>query len=635
MNLLLVTVPLLSLLAAAAALSAGSRLRWGGGELVVVAAAVSFAALVVLPDDARLTAVWFEAGGYRLTVGIEINQLTRFVALVVAGTAFGVALYSLGYMAGKVDRPRFFAELGLFVGAMLTLVLADSLLLLFAAWEVVGITSYLLIAFRYDHVGAPQAATKAFLMTRIGDVGLLLGWLLALQATGSTDIGALVAAVQTGQLAAVPATVMAFLMLAGVVGKSAQLPLTGWLPDAMIGPTPVSALLHSATMVAAGVFLVLRLYPLFEAAPSALSALFWIGAATALVAGIIATAETDLKRVLAWSTSSQLGEMMIALGLGGPLAAALHLAAHAAFKSTLFLAAGSVQEEAGTRELSRLGGLIRSLPVTGVGFLVGALALAGVPPLSGFWSEEAILAVAARQAPAAALLILLLVILAGLYIGRATVATFFGAAHARDEIRESGWLMLAGMVLLAACAAALGWALAGRVAAPELDIAWRSAAVAASLVGLCIGGLRALQGAPAVGIWPAALASGLMAATVSPARGVLWLAVKLDVVEAALDRATRAIAEVFARLAGDMIVAERGFDAAGRIAADGAWQIACGAEGAEVLGFGRGGDRIAATVAFSGERLRALQTGKLYLYTLGLFLWASAALVAGVLLLWL
>lgn len=636
MSTLLAVVPLLPLLAAAGALAVGARLSWGGGELVVAAIGLSFFALMFLADGTRLSATWFETAGYRLTVGIEITRLTGYFALVVAGTALGVGIYSLGYMADKPDRPRFFAELGLFVGAMLTLVLADSLVLLFAAWEAVGVASYLLIGFRYDEEGAPAAAAKAFLMTRIGDVGLLLGWLSALAAIGTTDIATLTAAATGGRLAAAPVTLMAFLILAGAIGKSAQLPLIGWLPDAMIGPTPVSALLHSATMVAAGVFLILRLYPLFEAAPAALAALFWIGAVTALIAGLVATAETDLKRVLAWSTSAQLGEMMIALGLGGPLAASFHLAAHATFKSTLFLAAGAVQEQAGTRDLRQLGGLIRSLPLTGAVFVIAALALAGVPPLSGFWSEEAIVAIAARQGPAAAILILLLVLLAGLYIGRTATATFFGARRSIKPIHEPDWTMRIGMVLLAIPAAALGWLVSRRLGTSGPETAWRLTTVAAGIAGLIVGSVRAWRGAvPGLGSWPAAIGAGLMTATMAPARWTMRIAAKLDAIESALDRVARAIANAADCLACSIRSAERVLYRAADWAGAGAWRLARVTEGAEAFGFGRGGDRVAADIGFGGERLRMLQTGKLYLYTLGLFLWAAAALVAGGLVLWL
>ncbi len=635
--MLLLAIPTLPLLAALAALRVGRRMPWGGGEFVVGAAAFSLAGLMLVPNGTNLSAAWFESGSFRLTVGLEVTPLTWFVATIVASIALGVGIYSLGYMAGKANRPRFFAELGLFIGAMLVLVLSSSLVLLFAAWELVGLASYLLIGFNYAEPGASQAAAKAFLMTRIGDVGLLLGWLLALTLTGTTEINALIGALGQQQLAPAPVALMAFLILAGAIGKSAQLPLTGWLPDAMIGPTPVSALLHSATMVAAGVFLVLRLYPVFEAAPGALTVVFWIGAATALVAGLIATGEMDLKRVLAWSTASQLGEMMIALGLGGPLAASFHLAAHAAFKSALFLAAGVVQEKADTRALNRLGGLIRALPFTGAVFVIAGLALAGIPPLAGFWSEEAILATAARHSSGAALLMLVLISLAGIYIGRAGSATFFGERRP-DDIGKPAWPMKAGMALLALAAASLGWLLSGRLgsilpfsAEPDLASTWRVFALAAAVLGLAFGAWR--SSTSAFGVLPVKLGAGLMAGTELPAIATMRLAQLLDAVEAALDRVARGIAESASVIAGTTQSAERQFDAAAERAAGGVWRLALNSHYAETLGFARGGDVLAIDIGGIGERLRMLQAGRLYLYMLALFVWAAAALAAGGLLL--
>lgn len=611
----LLAIPLLPLVAAAAALGLGRRLPWGGGELILGAVALSLAGLALMPSGAAASTTWFESGGYRLTVGLAATPLTYFVAVVVAGVAFCVGLYSLGYMAGRDDRPRFFAELGLFVGAMLTLVLSSSLVLLFAAWEMVGLASFLLIGFEHTEPAA-GAAAKAFLMTRIGDVGLLLGWLLALAAVGTTDIDALVGAVESGRIASGAVTLMALLMLAGAVGKSAQLPLSAWLPDAMVGPTPVSALLHSATMVAAGVFLVLRLDPVFAAAPLARDALFWVGAATALVAGLIATAEADLKRVLAWSTCSQLGEMMIALGLGGPRAATFHLAAHAAFKSTLFLAAGVVQERMGTRAFDRLGGLARTLPVAGAAFLVAALALAGMPPLSGFWSEEAILAVASGHGPGTGALVVLLVFLGGAYIGRAGAATFLGRRRSTAGPPKPGWAMGTGMGVLALAAAGVGWLLAGRFGAAlpfaaeaGTHVAWRNLGIAAGVFGLGLGVAKGWGGAPALGTFPTRLASGLAAATEAPARWTMRLAQTIPTVEVALDAGARAVAQ-------------------------GSWRTAERVERIEARGFGRGGDLLAAGLAAGGERLRTLQAGRLYLYTLGLFTWIAAALAAGALMLW-
>lgn len=615
--IILLAIPVLPLLAALAALGFGRRFPWGGGELVGGTVALSLIGLFLVPNGAKVSAIWFESGGYRLTVGLEVTQLTWFIAMIVAGVALGVGIYSLGYMAGKADRPRFFAELGLFIGAMLALVLSSSFVLLFAAWELVGLASYLLIGFQYHEAGVAKAAGKALLMTRIGDVGLLLGWLLALAATRTTDIEPLLNAVGNGQLGpSVP--LMALLILAGSIGKSAQLPLTGWLPDAMVGPTPVSALLHSATMVAAGVFLILRLYAVFAAAPTALAVLFWIGAATALVAGLIATAEMDLKRLLAWSTCSQLGEMMIALGLGGPLAAMLHLAAHAVFKSTLFLAAGAVQEQTGMRALDRFGGLIRNLPLTGAVFLAAALALAGVPPLSGFWSEEAILGVAASHGMGAALLIVLLVLLGGIYIGRATTVTFFGKLRHPAKVGRPAGTMRVAMVLLVLAAASLGWILAGRLGAflsfpaePEPQTMWRVVGICAAIVGLGFGVVGNWRGAaPALGSLPARLGAGLMTATEAPVIWAMRLAQVVNPIEAAFDKGAQGMASSV-------------------------WRLALDTERVEALGFGRGGNHLAADIASGGEYLRALQPGRLYLYTLALFVWVAAVLAVGSLMLWL
>lgn len=637
--MMLVAIPSLPLLAALAALGSGRRLPWGGGELVVGAVAVSLLVLIVIPDGARISINWFESGGLRMTIGLEVTHLTWFVVTVVAGIAFGVGLYSLGYMAEQPGRSRFFAEFGLFVGAMLVLVLSSSLIVLFAAWELVGLASYLLIGFDHAEHGAPQAATKAFLMTRIGDVGFLLGWLLAVAATGTADIDAVIRAVGSGRIDASLVVLIAFLLLAGVIGKSAQFPLTGWLPDAMIGPTPVSALLHSATMVAAGVFLVLRLYPVFEAAPAALAFLFWIGAVTALVAGLIATAELDLKRVLAWSTASQLGEMMIALGLGAPLAASFHLAAHAAFKSTLFLAAGAVQKATGTRALDRFGGLLRILPFTGGIFLIAALTLAGIPPLSGFWSEETILGAAASRGITTVLLIVTLALLAGIYIGRATAATFFGAGRS-TELDRPGLLMRVGMGLLAIASVGLGWLLAGRLgnilhlpAAPELATLWRILVVFAGVLGLAFGAWR--NSAPALGPLPAKLEAGLMTATEAPALWTMQLARLLNPTEGALDKGARAVASRAGAMAGIADVAEHRFDDGAKQIASGIWRLARDTERTEALGFGRGGDALAFDIARGGGRLSKLQAGQLYLYTLALFVWAAAALIAAALMIWL
>jgi NADH-quinone oxidoreductase subunit L len=643
---LLIAVPLLPLLAAGSALIFGHRFPLATSLITVCSISLSLGTLAILyGTSAAVSGTWFEIGRYNVTVGIELTGLTWFAAVVVAATALGVGIYSLGYMARDPHRGRFFAELGLFVGAMLTLVLANSLILLFAAWELVGLASYLLIGFHYDEKGVAAAASKAFLMTRIGDMGLLLGWLLAFSASGTTDLAALLNAVKSGEWAPAFATMAVLLLLAGAIGKSAQLPLTGWLPDAMIGPTPVSALLHSATMVAAGIFLLLRLYPLVAAAPGALEVVFGIGATTAVFAGIVATAQMDLKRVLAWSTSSQLGEMMVAVGLGGPIAAALHLATHAAFKSTLFMAAGTVQEQTGTRDMRRLGGLIRTLPITGGVFVLAALALAAFPPLSGFWSEDMILAVAERQGLATAMLIIVLVFLAGLYIGRATVLTFFRRdAEEPREVREPDRLMICGMAALAIPAVGLGLFLFGNLqgllalgAVSESSWIWRIAALIATVGGLVLGGGLAWRkrAASLFGTLPHALESALFVLTMAPARLTFRLAERLQAIEVWLDRAAQTIGSTSARLAIGSRTIEAGLDRSAYNLQKSIWSLARQTDDVEALGFSRGGDKLAAEVAGGGEHLRALQTGKLYLYTLGLFIWATAVLISVAIVLWL
>ena len=639
---ILLAVPLLPLLAAVGSLLAGRRLRFGGGELVLGAVALALAALLPLADgNGRLSREWLVVGAWRLTVGLAADPLGWSAAVLVAAVALCVCLYALGYMAGEPDRPRFFAALGLFVGAMLALVLADSFLLLFAAWEAVGLASWRLIGFRHREPGAAAAATRAFLMTRIGDVGLLLGWLLALGTTGTTGIGAALEAARGGAWPPGLPTLVALLMLAGAVGKSAQLPLSAWLPDAMIGPTPVSALLHSATMVAAGVFLLLRLDPLFGAAPAARAAVFWIGAASALFASLVATAEPDLKRVLAWSTVAQLGEMLVALGLAAPLAAAFHLASHAAFKATLFLAAGVVERRTGTRALDRLGGLARVLPFAALVFALAGAALAGIPPLSGYWSEEEILGAAVARGPAAALLLLALIFLSGTYIARAGVATFgrpSPSPSAAPGIRQvpGGAFMAAGMALLAVPVVGLGWLLAGPAlprllpflaGPPAAATPWPAVAVAAGLAGLTVGGARAWRSgaAPALGAWPGRLADGLAAVTRAPVEVALRAAAALDALERQLDRAARGLAAMATAWAGRTEAAEQGFDAAARASAGATWSLALRTEEVEAEGFARGGDRLAASLARGGEGLRGLQAGPLYLYTLGLFAWVAGA----------
>ncbi|WP_373321705.1 NADH-quinone oxidoreductase subunit 5 family protein [Micromonospora okii] len=383
-----------------------------------------------------------------MTLGVRLDGAAALVAVAVAAVALAVQVYSVGYLrpdphaAAEIDHryPPYAAQISLFTAAMLLVVVAGDLVMLLVGWEVMGVCSYLLIAHDRRLPGAPAAAMKAFLVTRVGDVGFLLGIALLGVSAGSFRI----ADVLAHDHSAGTLTAACLLLLAGVAGKSAQFPLHTWLPDAMAGPTPVSALIHAATMVAAGVYAVTRLYPLFERAPVALAVLGAMGAVTLLLGALAATAQDDLKRVLAWSTVSQIGYMTGALAVGAPAAALFHLLAHAAFKALLFLAAGAVIHALGTASMSRMGGLRAAMPVTFWCTVIGLGALAGLPPLSGFWSKEGVLAAAEAAAlhgdgPAPAW-VGWLVWLAGLvgvavtawYATRLLLRTFLGEARTRE-----------------------------------------------------------------------------------------------------------------------------------------------------------------------------------------------------------
>ncbi|MFG1719706.1 NADH-quinone oxidoreductase subunit L [Micromonospora chalcea] len=413
------------------------------GAAVSLLAALALLVRVDAPVEASTT--WVDLGGLRVTLGLRLDGVAVLVATAVAAVALAVQVYSIGYLRRgphddvDVDHryPPYAAQLSLFTAAMLTVVVSGDLIMLLVGWEVMGICSYLLIAHDRRLPEAPGAAVKAFLVTRVGDVGFLLGIALLGVGAGSFRI----ADVLAHDYGAGTLTAACLLLLAGVAGKSAQFPLHTWLPDAMAGPTPVSALIHAATMVAAGVYAVARLFPLFERAPAALAVLGVMAAITMLLGAFAATAQDDIKRVLAWSTVSQIGYMTGALAVGAPAAALFHLLTHAAFKALLFLAAGAVIHAVGTTLMSRMGGLRTGMPVTFWCMVVGLGALAGVPPLSGFWSKDGVLAAAEAAAldgagPTAAW-VGWLVWLAGLlgvavtawYATRLLLRTFLGATR--------------------------------------------------------------------------------------------------------------------------------------------------------------------------------------------------------------
>jgi NADH-quinone oxidoreductase subunit L len=386
------------------------------------------------------------------------------MAALVALVAGLVQLYSLGYLADETPPAlgRYYLYQSLFAFAMLGLVFAPNFLQLFVFWELVGLCSYLLIGFWYTRPAAAQAAVKAFWVTKLGDVGFLLGIVLLWGATGTFEFDTLFRAVAGGTLPASLAGHMTLIYL-GAVGKSAQFPLHVWLPDAMEGPTPVSALIHAATMVTAGVFLVARAYPLFLAVPDVLALIAWVGAFTAFLAATLALGQADIKRVLAYSTVSQLGYMMAALGAGALAPGVLHLLLHGFFKALLFLAAGAVIHAVHTNDMWAMGRLGRAMPKTALVFAVGTLALAGVPPFSGFVSKEAILAgvwEAGLRGPF--LLLAATVFLTALYMFRAVFVTFFGARAAGGHPHDPPAVMMSPLWLLAVLSIA-GAVLGGRV----------------------------------------------------------------------------------------------------------------------------------------------------------------------------
>src|SRR5881409_203261 len=424
------------------------------GQLVALAISVLAFLLTLQTHGFRSVHnfTWFTFGENGLRIGWVLDPLAAAMLVMITLLGLCIFVFSVGYMAEDKNFTRFFAYLSFFSGAMLGLVIANSLLLLFIFWELVGLASYLLIGFWIEKPTAAAAAKKAFITTRIGDIGFFLGLLWLYKQTGTTlffDNGA--GALEAAGLAAIggSATAIGLLIFCGAVGKSGQFPLHVWLPDAMEGPTPVSALIHTATMVAAGVFLVARVYPLFSlgaingVTPS-LTVVVWIGVITALMASLIALGQFDIKRILAYSTVSQLGLMMVSLGVGGVAAGIMHLLAHGFFKVLLFLGAGSVIHGCHhEQDIRKMGGLCRLMPVTFLTYAVGMMALSGVPLFfSGGWTKEEILHATAHwpRSHAPYYLMLAGVVLTALYMTRQMIYVFFGnrrsaAEHAHESLR--------------------------------------------------------------------------------------------------------------------------------------------------------------------------------------------------------
>jgi NADH-quinone oxidoreductase subunit L len=439
----------------------------GAGLVSIAAVAISFAAALAVWSQgfvAEQTWPWIPAdGGPIATVGVLVDPLSNAMLVLVTLVSLLVQIYSLAYLSDERPAPlgRYYTYQSLFVFSMLGLVLAPGFLQMFVFWELVGLCSYLLIGFWYERPAAARAAVKAFWITKLGDVGFIVGIVLLWSATGTFEFTELFEKAQDNALAVPGLAVIMFLIYLGAVGKSAQFPLHVWLPDAMEGPTPVSALIHAATMVTAGVYMVTRTEPLFALVPQILTLIAWVGAFTALLAATMACVEGDIKRVLAYSTVSQLGYMMAAAGAGAAPAGFLHLLTHGLFKALLFLAAGAVIHAVGTNDIFRMGGLFRAMPQTGIVFIVGTLALAGVPPLAGFFSKEAVLGgVWQAQLTGPFLMLALTALLTAFYMFRVVFITFFGRAHAGGHPHEAPWLMRGPLWLLAVLTLLVGIRLA-------------------------------------------------------------------------------------------------------------------------------------------------------------------------------
>src|SRR6266496_1232011 len=432
-----------------------------------VLASFAGACMIFGRKDASAVALnWIDFPGiFTVPFGFVLDNLSRMMLVLVSGIGALIHIYSLGYMRDDEGKSRYFAALSLFMFAMFGIVLANNFVMLFIFWELVGFTSYVLIGHWFERNAAADAANKAFITNRIGDFGFMLGILMVWMSTGSVvfaDIAPRLLALTNH-----PAflTITALLIFCGAVGKSAQFPLHVWLPDAMEGPTPISALIHAATMVAAGVYMLVRVAFIVQASQTALLIVAWIGTLTAVMAALIATQQDDIKRILAYSTLSQLGYMVMAVGLASNEAAMFHLFTHAFFKALLFLAAGSVivmlHHE---QDIWKMGGLSRKLPITFITFVVGALALIGCPPFSGFFSKDAILALAYERNTPIFAVALLTAFLTAFYVIRMLVIVFFGRLRsdiARNS-RESPPVMTVPLIVLALLATFGGFAFFAR-----------------------------------------------------------------------------------------------------------------------------------------------------------------------------
>jgi NADH-quinone oxidoreductase subunit L len=423
-------------------------------------------------DIVEKSITWISFGGLELELGMRVDSLASMMFVVVGLVSLLMQVYSLGYMHGDRRYTWYYAAVNLFTGSMLTLVIANNTVQLLVGWELVGVCSYLLIGHWFEEKENSDAAIKAFITTRAGDLGFVIGVIVLFVGAQTFNLGVLQDRVVAGEVSSAVIVVGTLLLFAGAVGKSAQFPLHVWLPDAMAGPTPVSALIHAATMVTAGVYMVARIFTLFSASDATMTLIAVIASITMLLAAVLAAVQRDIKKVLAYSTVSQLGYMMAALAVGAATAGIFHLWTHAFFKALLFLGAGSIIHAVHTNDMFEMGGLRRFMPVTFGTFIIGSLALAGVPPLAGFWSKDEIVTAAFEAGQGFVLVAALITaFLTAFYMARACTLTFFGsyrrmpiAGAATDDHPEGGGLphesprsMTWPLIILGVLSVAGGW----------------------------------------------------------------------------------------------------------------------------------------------------------------------------------
>jgi NADH-quinone oxidoreductase subunit L len=443
----------------------GKRTPGRGAPIGILAVAVSFVLSVIVfleflgqAEPVERSVTWVSLDSFEIELGMSVDGLTAMMFVVVTTVSLLVHVYSAGYMAHEPRFTWYYAALSLFTGSMLNLVIANNLFQLLVGWELVGICSYLLIGHFWEEKANSDAAIKAFITTRTGDIPFLFGIFVITVAAGTSNIPEIAHAVEGGAISGTVLTVGALLLFGGAIGKSAQFPLHVWLPDAMAGPTPVSALIHAATMVVAGVYMIGRLFFIFSGSEQALLVVSIIGAVTMLIAAFLAMVQDDIKRVLAYSTVSQLGYMVAALGIGAFTAAFFHLFTHAFFKALLFLGAGSIIHAVHSNYMSDMGGLRKAMPTTFWTFLIGSAALAGIPPLAGFWSKDEIIADAFRNSHEVVWLVAIVTaLLTAFYMSRAVWLTFGGDYRGRGHPHESPRIMTFPLIALAVLSVVAGF----------------------------------------------------------------------------------------------------------------------------------------------------------------------------------